>query len=241
MKSLARVIRERIFLTFVVIWAGISMASVAWAMATPMGASPDEPAHIVKAASVVRGQFIGDSTDQPAVTTVMVPEGLADSRAWACYAFQANQTAGCQPPFVSNDKLVPARTSAGMYNPVYYAVVGWPSVLTDNPRVAVYGMRTISAILSSFFFAVAMTAMLAFRRPLIAGFATIAIITPMVLFLMGSVNPNALEISAGAALLSLLLLLVRGPRIRHQRLALVSLSAAGVLLASSRGLSRRGC
>jgi hypothetical protein len=34
--------------------------AAAWSVATPLFASPDEPSHVVRAASLVRGQILGD-------------------------------------------------------------------------------------------------------------------------------------------------------------------------------------
>ncbi|AMB57837.1 hypothetical protein AWU67_01980 [Microterricola viridarii] len=202
-----------------------------------MGASPDEPAHIIKAAAVAQGEWLGQRSEQSGVVEVAVPRGLASAQEWACTAHDSSQPASCLPNFVSDGKLTPTVTSAGLYNPVYYALVGWPSLLTDDPRLAVYGMRVVSAVLVSFFFAVTMTALLTFRRPFIAGIATLTVLTPTVFFLTGAVNPNALEVATGAALLSVLLLLVRGPELRSPAVAVAVVAVSGALLANTRGLS----
>lgn len=230
-------VRNRTWLTFLLLWIATAAAASAWAMATPMSASPDEPSHIIKAAAVAHGELLGERTDREGFVNVEIPRGLAKAWTWACAAYEPSQPASCLPDFENDGELTTAVTSAGLYNPVYYAMVGWPSLVTDNPRIAVYGMRVVSAIVVSFFFAVAMTALLLFKRPLVAALASFAVLTPTTLFLAGSVNPNALEVATGSALLAVLLLLVRGPGVRHRTALLGIVAVSGVLLANTRGLS----
>ena len=224
-------------LTFVVVWAALSIASIAWAASTPLGASPDEPSHIIKAAAVVRGEFIGELTAAPAVTKVEVPIGLSEASSWTCYAFNAGVGANCIGHIDSGLRLHSAKTSAGLYNPIYYAIVGLPSLFIPDTQTSVLAMRALSGVLSSLFLAFAFTILLRLVRPAIAGAAFFAALTPMVLFLSGAVNPNSLEIAAGAALTVGLLYLVldaRGPR---QSVVLGFVAASGFMLANSRGLS----
>jgi hypothetical protein len=237
MRSIIDQIRTKSWLSFILLWLALSLVSCAWALSTPLGGSPDEPAHIIKAASVARGQFLGSPTDEAAVTSVKVPASLAGASAWTCFAFKPDVQAACLKPVPDDARLRSAKTSAGLYNPVYYAMVGWPSLLTDSAKVAVFGMRTVSAVLSSLFLALTLWVLLLFRRPVIAGVGFLAVATPMVFFLNSAVNPNSLEIAAGAALMSLLLLLARGPSLRHPGLALCAVAVSGVLLANARGIS----
>ena len=69
-----------------------------WALATPMMGSPDEPAHVVRAASVARGQWIGTSTSRAGrVASLRVPETLV----WPvvpCYAHRDTTTPACEVP-----------------------------------------------------------------------------------------------------------------------------------------------
>ena len=218
-------------------WAGLLIAAVAWAVATPLGGSPDEPAHIIKAASVVRGQFLGEPTDQPAVRSVMVPEGIATAADWPCYAFAPAQSANCLREVPDGSDLRPADTSAGLYNPTYYLLVGWPSLLTSDTSLAVIGMRVAGALLVTFFLAAGFAALYRLRPSRATAFGLAAAVTPMVLFLAAAVNPNGLEIATGFALISSLLL-VLGPEPLARRWPWLLLAgAAGVLLAQTRGLS----
>ena len=104
-------------LTFLVLWAATAALGLAWAASTPMAASPDEPAHIIKAAAVVRGEWIGEPTDRPGFTKVEVPAGVAAAWNWTCTAYEESTPASCQGTFRDGSELVAAKTSAGLYNP----------------------------------------------------------------------------------------------------------------------------
>lgn len=226
----------RPWLSGLLVFLGLALASGAWAVSTPLGASPDEPSHIIKAASVVRGEWIGAPTDQPATTTVTVPGDIAGARKWPCFAFQQDKPASCQGVFPSGPDAT-AETSAGLYNPVYYTLVGWPSLLTHNAKAAVFGMRAMGAILCSAFLALGFVALRRLGIPFFAGIVTFAVATPMVLFLNASVNPNGLEVASGVALLSLLLALVRGEGSAGRGLLLTLSVVSAAILANMRGLS----
>lgn len=206
-------------------------------MATPLGASPDEPAHILKAASVVRGQLVGEPTASAAVTNVDVPASLSDAVSWSCYRFDATAEASCMLPLRTGGGLEPASTSAGLYNPLYYAMVGWPSLLTENAKLLVFGMRAVSALITTFFLATAFWALARVHGGAILGVAFLAACTPMVFFLAGAVNPNAVEIASGASLFSLLLYVVRGSSGRPSWGVLAAIVGSALVFANSRGLA----
>ncbi|GAA1446664.1 DUF2142 domain-containing protein [Leifsonia poae] len=232
-----RRVANSIWLSGLVSFAALFLVSGAWSIATPLSASPDEPSHIIKAAAVVRGELVGKPLPQSGYTEVRVPSAEGDAWLWTCFAFYPNKSASCQGTPPGSSAIVTAKTSAGLYNPVYYALVGWPSLLFSEPHAVVFSMRLLTALLCSALLAVAVAALFAFRRSAVAGAAALAIATPTTMFLSGSVNPNAVEIAAGAALLALLLLLVRGPELQRRRTVLVLIAVTGVLLANTRALS----
>ncbi|WP_354569149.1 DUF2142 domain-containing protein [Glaciihabitans sp. UYNi722] len=218
-------------------WLALSLASLAWAASTPLAGSPDEPAHIIKAASVVRGEFLGARANEPYYRSVEVPIGLSEASSWPCFMMNSSVSAACAPPTKSGLELRSALTSAGLYNPVYYVLIGWPSLFVPDAQLAVLAMRALSAILSSFFLAFVFVLLLRMAPRLIAGIAFFAALTPMVLFLNGSVSPNSLEIAAGAALaVGLLYFSLRFVSLNRNAILLVT-TAAGILLANARGLS----
>jgi hypothetical protein len=226
-------------LKFLSVWAAFAALSIAWAIATPLGGSPDEPAHLIKAASVVRGQLIGDRTDRPAETETLVPESISDASSWTCYAFDASMTAACAPEAGNGLDLEAATTSAGLYQPLYYALVGWPSLFIADGEFAVLAMRAVSALLCSAFLATAYCALTRVRRgSLLLSLGFLAATTPMYFFLAGAVNPNAIEVAAGASLLALLLAQFRkGAAERMPWGDAVLIMASALLLATSRSMS----
>jgi hypothetical protein len=228
--------RRPVALFLVSFLAFFGMASL-WALSTPIGASPDEPAHIIKAASSVRGQLIGAPATRPQDKIVQVPETVAGSANTMCMAHAADVTADCLLPFGSDTKLVDATTSAGLYNPVYYDLVGWPSLL-ELGKGQIFLMRLVSAALCAVFLAAAVTALARLPRPVLPVLAVFAVSTPMTYFLMGSVNPNALEIATTASFTaSLLVATTTDPGRRASWWLAASLAASGGLLVHTRGLS----
>lgn len=214
-------------------WAVLLVGSVLWALATPIGGSPDEPAHLVKAASVVRGEFVGTPTEVGHEVTV--PQYIAWSHAWTCYAFNSEVPASCTPPMPGEpDALVTSVTMAGLYNPVYYLLVGWPSLIFHDDS-GIYAMRIVSALISTFFVAAAISLIARWRRPVLPLVGVGVIVTPMVMFLIPAVNPNALEVTTTLAVIASMYTLLRERPDSRWAVVLVTISAAiGV---TARGLS----
>lgn len=217
------------------VWALLSAFSAVWAAATPLSASPDEPAHIVRAASVVRGQWIGTPSRNGHI--VQVPRYIAQTDKETCFAFHPEVTANCadtQP--AAPDALTRATTTAGLYNPLYYLAVGWPSLLFHN-GAGIYAMRIVSGILASLFAALAFGILwlLPRRRLPILGFAVA--VTPMLLFLDAAVNPNGLEATATLAVFAGVLAATLDPRPELLRSRAAIVAAAGFIAVNTRGLS----
>jgi hypothetical protein len=213
--------------------------SSAWTFATPLMGVPDEPAHVIKAAAVVRGELTGrDMPDGGAFQLVTVPAGIGYYDTFGCFAQKKEITPSCVAPFAGDrSEPVAARTSAGNYNPLYYAIVGLPSLVYHGAG-AVYGMRLISALLSCLFLASAFSALSRLPRRKWAMTATAAAMTPMVLFLNGAVNPNSLEYAtSGAFLANLVLLQERSADRGSYRRYVPVITAAACVLANTKGLS----
>ncbi|MFF1571803.1 DUF2142 domain-containing protein [Leifsonia sp. NPDC058292] len=238
MIGLTKRIGRSTWMTGLLVFVGLMLMSGTWAVTTPLSASPDEPSHIIKAAAVVRGELIGTPTERSGRTDVTVPDGIARVWKFTCTAFSNTTPAGCMGAIEGGSaKEVTAETSAGLYNPIYYALVGWPTLITSHSFAAVFSMRLLTGLICSALLAIAFSALFLLRRSAVTGFAALAVVTPMTLFLSGSVNPNAIEIASGTALLALLLLLVRGPALPRPGWALALVAVSGVLLANTRGLS----
>ncbi|MCZ2822350.1 DUF2142 domain-containing protein [Modestobacter sp. VKM Ac-2977] len=225
---------------FVVTWLLLSVAMASWSLATPLFASPDESAQVVKAVAVARGELTGRTIETPGgyfqlITGVDVPAYYGQAQPNPdCFIYDLNEPPDCAPPFVADgagDGEV--RTWIGRYPPLYYAVVGLPSLLADG-EAAVLSMRVASAVLCAAFYAVGLTALRASRHaPAMVAAGWLAI-TPTALFFGGMVNSSALEIAAGFATWCLLVPLVRDPGGHDVRRRLAAGTVTAVVLLNTR-------
>ncbi|MET1088089.1 MAG: DUF2142 domain-containing protein [Arthrobacter sp.] len=210
-----------------------------WSAATPLMGVPDEPAHAIKAAAVVRGQvLVEDGTSFGHGVHVRVPDYIANLHAQGCYKFNRGQAADCAPPIYADDTFTNIGvTSAGSYNPMYYWIVGLPTLFMSGAP-AIYAMRLVSAALCALFFAAGFTALTELRRPQYPVLVAALTMTPMVLFLSGGINPNSLEIAATMAAFSGFVAVLDNRRDTRRVLpALATVAAATVVLANARQIS----
>jgi hypothetical protein len=210
-----------------------------WSLASPLMSVPDEPSHAIRAVAVVHGDFTGhpDATT-PWQIAVTVPEYAAHTHELTCFAFNPDIPASCQTaPTGDPDKPTSITTSAGINSPIYYAVVGLPSLFLTGYD-ALYAMRGVNALVCAALLAFMFMSLrqLPHSRWAILG-ATVSI-TPMVLFLGGSINPNGMEFAATGALFAALIATFRTPspgRLLWERGAIIVFSAA--LLANTRSIA----
>ncbi|GGC11405.1 DUF2142 domain-containing protein [Cellulomonas carbonis] len=213
-----------------VFWAAfLAMAALGgvWAVSNPMAASPDEPSHIVRAVGIVRERSLGEEV-RVGMRQVEVPRVYAATLEMpGCYAFRADQPASCSFVDLTTPAVdQPATTTADEGNPLYYAIVGLPSLLPPSLEAA-YLMRIVSVLLSSALVAAGLRSLAEARlggwAVLGAGVAT----TPMVVFMASTVNPNSVEATAAIGLWLTLLAALHRPR---PELALRQWWRAGVLV-----------
>ncbi|MDO9396184.1 MAG: DUF2142 domain-containing protein, partial [Herbiconiux sp.] len=217
-------------------WLLLAALGTLWALGTPIGGSPDEPAHVVKAASVVRGELLpAEMISKGGV--LHVPASYASEYQQGCFAFDADVPASCAPPFTGDpSEIVETYSSASLYNPVYYWLVGWPSLALPDFS-GIYAMRIMSAVLTSFFFATCFWMVAGWATRRLPGLGILVGITPIAVFLMGTVNPNALEFTAGLAMFTAMLSIVLQPDERRLGARLTLLVIAAALVSNTRGIS----
>jgi len=206
---------------------------VCWALATPLFGVPDEPTQVVKAAAVARGELIGTTLSGP-YTGVRVPASLVGTR-YGCFVFQPLAPASCQPAAGGGTRVVDASTYVGRYPPLYYALVGWPSLFTDGD-LAIYLMRIMTALLAAFFVAGAFRSAAASSRARWLLVALAAVVTPYVLYFGGTVNASGLEMATAICAWTTGLVLFGEPRLRRDRRLLVRFTLALGTLVEVRGL-----
>lgn len=176
----------------------------------------DEPAHVVRAVAVARGQLGGTDSDafvdHQVRTEVRVPLIYATATTLpACYIGHTERPAACAPPFAGPTDVGPVLTQVGRYPPAYYAVVGLPGRWFPSVT-GVRLMRLVSAAVAAALLASAFTSVRDAERgtSLLIGLAVA--VTPMVVFLAGSVNPSGVELAAAAGFWTALAGLLLGHR-----------------------------
>lgn len=178
------------------------IALTAWALASPMGASPDDDFHL---ASVwcASGNEAANCTEGTAANNRMVPEALLES---ACYLPKSTESAACQRTSVDFDPnatvLSERGNFVGGYPPLYYATMGL--FVGSNILASVVVMRIVSVLI---FVGLTSALFVLLPRPrrsaLMWGWLVTTV--PLGLFLIPSNNPSSWAIiGVGTSWLALL-------------------------------------
>jgi Predicted membrane protein (DUF2142) len=188
---------------FLVTFALVAVLTGLWGLATPLFANADEPAHVVRAASIARGELVGKTprSDQlKGYTLVRLPTVYEDAgRDLNCFARKPNRDASCDTFTGSESRTKEMLTEAGRHPPAYYAVVGGVSRIWPSASGAVYLMRLTTVVLTALFVAFAVRALSRMASPRVALVGLAVALTPMVLSFGSAVNPTALETAAAIA------------------------------------------
>lgn len=235
----------------------MALASL-WALTTPYAVSPDESAHAIKAAGVVRGQGYGISNDEVPdefrVTAFIdaygndftpsnirffeVPQEYAAlNELLHCVAYSPEllQTCEVSDAFDLSDTTF-ASSTASLYNDTFYYMVGWPSLINEDFG-GFFGMRLINALVCSVLLATSFGVLSLLRRPTLPMIGLALVATPATLFLSGTVNPNGLEIAATALFAtSLLTALLRDSKGRELGYLMTLAAISGLLQPQIRSL-----
>ena len=142
----------------------------------------------------------------------------------------------CPVHLDGSDRPVRAITYVGRYPPLYYAIVGLPSLVSQSD-VAIYAMRMVSSVITASLIglAIAIAATWSTRRMLLL--AVTAAATPLLLVFGAVVNPSGLEMSAALCTWTAALTLVLDHAERPPRGLVVACTAAAALFALARPLS----
>jgi hypothetical protein len=222
---------------FAIAFVLVFLNMFAWSLATPLFAAPDENAHVIHAAAVVRGQIIGAPIHGSSFTSVTVPALIADGDRYPrCFGFKIGVPASCARPLTTNTRPVVTTTPAGRYPPLYYAIVGLPSLLTVS-TTGIYLMRTVSALICALFIALAVVSVTTWSRRSFLLVGVLLALTPMTLYLGGVVNPNGPEICEAICVWTSGLILVLERAEAPPRGLVVILVASTAALVVTRGLS----
>ena len=205
------------------------VALFAWALASPMGAAPDDDFHLVSTwCAVADGTTCAPGTS---ADTRVVPEAILES---PCYAGLPNKSAECQQDFDLSGKateLTDRGNFVGSYPPVYYSVMH--AFVGADIVASVVIMRLVNVLLF-----VGLTTALFWLLPIARRQTLILMWTistvPMGMFLIASNNPSGWAmVGVGTAWLAVLGYLERTGW-RRWVLAAIALVAT-VMAAGSRG------
>jgi len=191
-----------------VLFALLVAGCLAWSVATPLMASPDEGAHAVRAAGVVRGQLTPRQAPGALIESWVqrVPEAYRQSPRVLCFVLPgaehapaARRTPACIPEFRGSSRLVDEPTYEFRGTPHVYWLLGLPSLAIPD-RWGMILMRTMSVLACAALLASACASALHRPRRRIAIAGVLVAATPMTWYLGGTVNPNGTEIAAAIAL-----------------------------------------
>ncbi len=244
---------------FLVTFALISI----WSVAMPLVSGPDEAAHVVKAAGAARGEFVGQCNDTadnphgvcaksspftemylPAFYSLIrnggnIPGTRIPHHGFGCFSKRIDIPAGCvivTPRSVYLNLSRNAWTYVGRYPPLYYVLVGLPTLLGSG-LWALYLMRFASAALSAMMISLAIFSILRHSRNrlLLLGVAIAA--TPMAIYLASVINPNGLEVTSALASWTILTVLVNEHAAAPPRSLVVMGAISALVFISTRSLS----
>ena len=186
--------------------AGWAALLLAWLVSNPPFLAPDEPAHYLRAIAVGEGKL-------DATPTVEVPADLwarwRDPGGPTCNAGDQERSAACVTDAVPADDPVRITTAAGAYPPLYYLAPGVALRAGRNPFDAVRLARAAGAVVSFAFLALALALLVARENERLSLTGLLLAVSPMVLFVLASLNSSSLEIAAGIAFFAALLRLSR--------------------------------
>ncbi|MCA0378207.1 MAG: DUF2142 domain-containing protein [Actinobacteria bacterium] len=212
-----------------VLTAALAFAGLgAWALASPVGAAPDDDYHLASIWCSL-GDRAGLCEPGENESERLVSERVAHSS--GCFAQNPEQSAQCP---LEDDRMVTTTRGnfAGAYPPVFYSVMG--VFAGEDVAASTMLMRLVNSAL----FVAGLAAVVALLRPGQRGpvlWAAVVTLVPLGVFLIPSVNPSSWALLAGllvwASCYGYLTAQSRGRRIALGVLA----TAMGIMGAGSRG------
>jgi hypothetical protein len=201
----------------------LGVLAACWALGVPRFGAPDENDHARKAAATVRGQTIGEPSDLPGGYRILSIPGPLLGGQPDCFNFDSDVSAACQTFDGAPTGEVDAAIATGLYPPGAYLLPGVPTLFSTDARV-VWAMRLAAAAACCAAVGLAAVWARSTRRPDLSLLGLLAALTPMCLFLFGSVNPSGQEIAWFLAVWAGLLLVATAPARPSGRM-IVSLGA----------------
>jgi hypothetical protein len=212
--------RRRSTLAFgALVFIGTFILQSAWILATPPFRGIDEFDHVYRASGVAHGQWrLPERADNARGHEVAVPRHIVGAASAQCDVLPYTDPGNCFPIKELGNGLVTVATAAGGYNPLYYAIIGYPTKDMEGAS-ADLGMRSLSASLCALGIAVAAVGL---RMAGVGGWGQLGLLvslTPMFVYSSIVPAPNGAEMVAGLCLWGALLALCREGAPRQVRVA----------------------
>ncbi|MGB0112656.1 MAG: DUF2142 domain-containing protein [Ilumatobacteraceae bacterium] len=166
-----------------------------WILGSAPSSGPDEPAHVIRSAELIRGHLDGMLGSDPGT-------GLAELPAWigspdpVCFAQHPYTPASRATTDPTPDGTEIRYTAATSY-PIWGHLTASLGTLAPA-SVGTWSVRVASAVPPVLLLGCALV--VAARRSRLTAIAVFASLTPMAWFTLGVVNPSALVIAGGVAL-----------------------------------------
>ena len=243
-----RPVRRRLLSVLVVL--PYLLLGFAWVWTNPIGAAPDEPAHLIKALGVAQldigEQYVGPADDPQVggsernasitrlvtIPSVLVPAGTT------CFATDSNATADCLPAPRGDaaDATSLTATPVGAYPPFLYLPIGMAALAGDSVTQAVHYGRMAVLGACCLLLWVAASHLL---RWLPADRAVLGLawaLTPMAVYSASILSLSGLEIAAAAGVAAVVVAGIARPESLSRPATHLTLAVSGCTLVLSRQL-----
>lgn len=153
---------------------------------------------------MARGEWAPPPTDATRGTGawVHVPADLVAAAQGPCEALPYTTDADCVG--TRSGDTVRIASGAGRYNPLFYALIGWPA-LPFHGDTALYVMRAATAVLCSLLFLLGLLSLRSWARGPWAYVGALAALTPVLIYSTSMASPNGFEMAAAFAFWSSLI------------------------------------
>ncbi|ONI82033.1 hypothetical protein ALI22I_38360 [Saccharothrix sp. ALI-22-I] len=212
---------------WLVAFIGFWLLHAAWSFAAPFDGPPDEESHALRAVGVMQGDLLVGPARVYPVPRSLDKNNAPDGKHQSCFPMQVTVPASCAQQPGGDSTPVLAFVSAALYNPVYYATVGWPIAIWPEWK-GIMLARLINSALMAAMLAFAVVAAVRWTRHRAALAGLVAAVTPMTAHLGGAINPNGIEITSGVTLAIALIALLHEKRedVNRAAVALAGVSAS---------------
>ena len=219
------------------IWfVGFFLVALGWSLLTPINQYPDESDHVFRAVSVVRGHVFPHIGAYNHGTGAVAPVPRSIHQLYTNQPCRGLAVAPLCAQRPGHPDTVDQVSSEGRMFPLYYAAVGWPSLLFPD-RLGVRLMRAVNGALCAVLLASAATILTSMpRRRIAAAAALSAGLTPLAINLTGSVNPSAPETAAAICFWAAILALIHETSTLPRRALLLAAALSGTTLTTARFL-----